>query len=62
MGAPLSFARQLVETMQPTTSWLKAHVIVALGLLLFYGVKILISFYGDTYPVEIDLREVTDND
>ena len=61
MEAIATFTRQLVDTIQPKTRWLKAYVIVALGLLIFYGVKILIWFYGDTYPAEIDLREVTDN-
>ena len=61
MGAIATFTRQLVDTVQPKTSWLKAYVILALGLLIFYGVRILIWFYGDTYPVEIDLREVTDS-
>ena len=61
MAAIATFTRQLVDTIQPKTSCLKAYVILALGLLIFYGVKILIWFYRDTYPVEIDLREVTDS-
>jgi len=61
MAAIATYTRQIVDTIQLKTSWLKAYVIVALGLLIFYGVKILIWFYGDTYPVEIDLREVTDS-
>ncbi len=61
MGAPLSYARQFVDTIQPKTRWLKAYGILAFGLLVFYGLKILMRFYGDTYPVEIDLREVTDS-
>ena len=61
MGALASFTEQLVETVEPKTSWLKAYLILALVLMVFYGVKILIRFYGDTYPTDIDLREVTDN-
>jgi len=61
MGALVSLTEQLVESMQPKTSWLKAHVILALGLTVFYGMKVLIRFYGETHPAEIDLREVTDN-
>ena len=57
----IKFPRQLAEKMQPSMSWIKAYLHVTLGLLMVYGVKILVRLYGETCPPEIDLNEVTDN-